>query len=75
MNENNLSSDEKVLKLIVIGEKAKFMIGAEYKIREILYNEEFDEEIIHKDIHESKVYIDRWHVLRQKLTQILIVKN
>lgn len=47
VNENNLSSDKKIIKMTMIKEKEKLTIDVEYKIRGMRYSEEIEEEIIY----------------------------
>lgn len=50
-----------------IEDKAKLMIDVIYKVREMLYSDEADEEIIDKYIDESEVYIDLYRVITTKI--------
>ncbi|XP_055936870.1 uncharacterized protein LOC129966470 [Argiope bruennichi] len=68
--ETNLETSDKIIKLKIIEEKAMLMINSEDNVKEFLFSENFEDDVINKEIDESESYIDRWRLLQLKLQQL-----
>ncbi|KAF8784822.1 hypothetical protein HNY73_010443 [Argiope bruennichi] len=70
--ETNLETSDKIIKLKIIEEKAMLMINSEDNVKEFLFSENVEDDVINKEIDESESYIDRWRLLQLKLQQLSI---
>lgn len=68
--ETNLEISDKIIKLTVIKEKATLMLNAEENVKQFLFSENVEDDVIEKEIDESETYIDRWQLLQFKLKQL-----
>ncbi|KAF8778475.1 hypothetical protein HNY73_015195 [Argiope bruennichi] len=73
--ENELTIEDKILKLKIVEEKAKLMVASEYEFRELLFASEETEENINNEIDISESYIDKWRILENKLHDLLDEKK
>ncbi|XP_055932029.1 uncharacterized protein LOC129962308 [Argiope bruennichi] len=73
--ENDLTIEDKILKLKIVEEKAKLMVASEYEFRELLFASEETEENINNEIDISESYIDKWRILENKLHDLLDEKK
>ncbi|XP_055940814.1 uncharacterized protein LOC129971246 [Argiope bruennichi] len=70
--ETNLETSDKIIKLKIIEEKAMLMINSEDNVKEFLFSENVEDDVINKEIDESESYIDCWRLLQLKLQQLSI---
>ncbi|KAF8781353.1 hypothetical protein HNY73_011756 [Argiope bruennichi] len=68
--ETNLETSDKIIKLKIIEEKAMLMINSEDNVKEFLFSDNVEDDVINKEIDESESYIDRWRLLELLVASI-----
>ncbi|GBL99069.1 hypothetical protein AVEN_227566-1 [Araneus ventricosus] len=74
-SELDLSTDERILKLRLIEEKAKPMLEMEETYIYEVIKTENTETIINNEFDESECYIDKWRIVEYKLVSLLAEKD